>query len=159
MTRNDIILSLMRAGMLVGRWELDDDAYEPISAAFVQQAWTAWVQSLPDELKRQLDIGGGKSMTAPRWIPEVYDCDDIALDFGVFLDRCMAVAAVQSGKPRGNSGSGRFDFLLNADPKTGHCRNWFVDYDGNAQVFDAGDCSFPTLTAPERPTVSYGESI
>lgn len=159
MTRNDIILSLMRAGMYAGAWELDDGVYEPISAAFVRQAWGAWVASLPPELIRQIGVGGGKQIAAPKWMEEVFDCDDIALDFGVFLDRCMAVTAVRTGKPRGNSGSGRFDFLLNGDPKTAHCRNWFIDYDGNALVFDAGDCTMFDLSADERLTISFGESI
>ncbi len=117
------------------------------------------MKSLPPELKASIGIGGGKEIYGPRWIKEAFDCDNIAVDFGVFLARCMAVDAVRSGKLRGNVASGRFNFLLGADPAKGHCRNWFIDHDGVAHVFDAGNCQLDGQSAAENNTVFSGESV
>ena len=61
MTRNEVILSLMRAGLYRGTWTLDDDLYDPMSPEFIGCAWRVWTDSLPPELKQQVDIGGGKT--------------------------------------------------------------------------------------------------
>lgn len=159
MNRADVITALIRAGMFSGPWELDDDVYEPISTAFVVQAWAAWVQSLPPVLQKRIDIGGGNMMTVPNYVPECFDCDNISGQFACFVDLCMARDAVINSKPRGNSAIGRFNFSLGGNPAIRHSRNWFIDYDGNVHVFDAGDCSTPSLTALEKPTISFGESV
>lgn len=159
MNRFDAINSLGRSDLFHGNWELDDDSFEPISSGFVVACWPVWVESLPDELRERVDIGGGKMQWHPRYIPEVFDCDNIAQDFGVFLNRCMAVDAINTGRPRGNSASGRFNFWREANPAKAHCRNWFIEYDGSAHVFDAGNGQLDGQTSEENKTVFYGESI
>lgn len=156
MTRNEVILALMRTNLFKGDWTLDDDSYDAMSSEFIAEAWQAWVASLPDELKEQVPIGGGKSITCPKWIPEVFDCDNIARDFAVFLDRCMAADAVRTKRPRGNAASGKFNFKRDGtDP---HAANWFIDHDSVARVFDAARCVIRNLTTAEVPTVMGGES-
>jgi hypothetical protein len=157
--QSEVVFALLGGGFFRGKWELDDNRYETISPEFVAEAWGVWVESLPPELKQQIDVGGGKTMTAPKWVEEVYDCDDIALDFGVFLDRCMAVTAVKTGTARGNSASGRFNFFLGGDASKSHCRNWFIDHAGAVHQFDAGNCSMPVLQDAEKPTIFFGEAI
>ena len=157
MNRNAVVLALMRAGLYSGAWVLDDDDYDPVSSGFVAQAWEAWVESLPPELRTQADAGGSKTITVPKWSAEVWDCDNLAADFAVFLSRCMAVDAVKTGKPRGNFAGGRLNF--SPTPTTGHCVNWFCDYDGNAHVFDAGNCTLDGLTPTQRLSISAGETI
>ncbi len=159
MIRADVIAALSRAGMFVGQWQLDDAIYEPISAAFVGQAWDAWVQSLPLPLVRSLEVGGGKTILAPNYQPEAFDCDSIASNFAAFLDLCMARDAVVSHKLRGNTASGRFDYFKNGSDAYGHSRIWFIDYEGTAQAFDPGNRSFAPLTAIELSTIFFGESI
>lgn len=130
-----------------------------MSADFVVEAWGAWMDALPRELKQASGVGGGKSVLVPRWRAEVFDCDNIAVDFAVFLSRCMAVDSVVTGKARGNAAAGRFDFMLNADPAQGHCRNWFIDHDNKAHVFDAGNCQMDGQSTAENATVFSGESV
>lgn len=159
MTRPDLIASLASAGLYRGAWTLDDAVYDPVSAAFVTQAWEAWVASLPVELRSMVQVGGGKSIAAPLWLSEVFDCDNLAVDFSVFLTRCMAVDAVKLKKPRGNFAGGRFNFFLNGNPATAHCRNWFMDYDGAVHVFDAGNCQLDGMTKAEIESIYAGETI
>ena len=159
MTQGDVIASLQAAGLYHGAWTLDDMQYDPVSSSFINQAWMTWVASLPPELKHYASINGTISMFCPMWIAEVYDCDNIAIDFAVYVDRCMAIDAVKNGKKRGNAAIGRFNFLLNCNKDTAHCRNWFIDHDGRAHVFDAGNCALDTQTPEESATCFCGESI
>jgi hypothetical protein len=156
MTRNDVILALMRANLFKGDWTLDDDSYDTMSADFIVEAWSAWVATLPDELTEVVEMGGGKSMRCPQWIAEVYDCDNIARDFAIFLDRCMAVDAIRTQRERGNAAGGCFAF--SRDGTARHMANWFVDHDSIARVFDAARCVIRSLTVAEIPTVTAGES-
>lgn len=129
-----------------------------MSPAFVIEAWFAWVDSLPSELVVIRSIGG-VSRKFPKWIPEVFDCDNIARDFGVFLDRCMAVDHAKNGTGRGNAESGLFKFSLNGDPAKRHARTWVIDHDRVARVFDAGDGDFHTLNGAELNSITEGESV
>lgn len=148
----------MRTNLFKGAWGLDDDRYDTMSGEFVVEAWAAWVASLPEELTEMVEIGGGKSMRCPKWIPEAFDCDNIARDFAVFLDRCMAVHAIRTKQERGNAAAGKFNFSLGGDETKGHAANWFIDHDLVARVFDAARCTIRNLTAAEIPTVVGGES-
>lgn len=115
MTRLDVIWNLSASALFRGNWRLDDNAYDALSSDFVALAWAAWVASLPDELVSNTMIGGGKTKRVPAWLPEVWDCDNGAKDFAVFLDRCCAVDAVKIGRTQGNSAPGVFDFCIHGD--------------------------------------------
>ena len=69
-TRNDVILSLMRAGLYRGSWDMDDDTYEAVSSDFIERAAMEFPNFLPPELRGTLDVGGGKSVAVAEWLPE-----------------------------------------------------------------------------------------
>lgn len=158
MTRNDVTLALMRTNLYRGSWVLDDLSFDGMSQAFVEEAWREWVQTLPDELAEMAEVGGGKSIRCPRWLPEVFDCDSIARSFAEFVSRCMAVDAVRTNRKRGNAAFGKLNFSLDGNPAMNHAVNWFIDHDLVARVFDAARCVTRNLTAVEIPTVVCGES-
>lgn len=157
MTRNDITLSLMRAGLYSGQWTLDDVAYDTVSADFVAEAAAEFPSFLPPELRTMRDIGGGKMVVAPRWLEESFDCDNIARAFGVYLDICMARDAVLTKRTRGNIAAGKLNFA--PTPTTGHAVNWFIDHEGNAQLIDAANPMPLVLTEAQRQSISAGETI
>lgn len=157
MTRADAIASLARAGLYRGQWALDDDTYDPVSAAFIVQAGSDFPSFLPAELRTPVSIGGGKTVETVLWLPEVFDCDNIARAFGVFIDICMARDAVTMSRARGNIAAGKFNF--NPTPTTGHAANWFIDHEGIAHVFDAARQADPELTITQLATIFSGESI
>lgn len=157
MTRNDVVTALIKAGLFGGDWHLEDDRYDPVSPDFVAAAAAEWVRTLPDELKERRDIGGGAMRFFPRWLPEVFDCDNLGRDFAVFLDRCMAVDAVKRGVPRGNSASGVVAFSPDSGGR--HLVNWMVSPDGTVRTFDAGVLDWCPFTATEKASISDGNSI
>jgi len=156
-TRNELTLSLIRAGLYSGAWALDDDTYEPVSREFVSAAMVEFPSFLPPELRTMLDVGGGKKLAAPRWLPEVWDCDNLARAFGVYLGICLARDAVITRRTRGNVAAGLLKFC--PTPSTAHAINWFVDHDGSAHVVDCATLDFASLTDPQRASIFAGESI
>jgi hypothetical protein len=157
MTRNELTLCLMRGGIYSGAWALDDDNYEPVSREFVLSACMEFPSFLPPELRTMRDIGGGKTVPAPRWITEVWDCDNLARAFGVYLGICMARDAVLTKRTRGNIASGLIKFC--PTPDTSHAANWFVDHDGSAHIVDCATLNFVTFTDAQRASIFSGESI
>ena len=157
MNRAEIVTSLISAGFYRGQWDLDDDEYGPISADFVFEAWDAWIESLPGQLRETREIGGGKSIIVPRWLPEVWDCDNHCWSFGEYLSRCMAVDYVNTGTPRGNVAAGKLNYA--PTPDTGHAVCWFIDHSGAARIFDPGIGEFTVLTDAQLQTISAGESV
>lgn len=159
MTRSELITAIAAHGLFSGRWELDDNAYDCMSAAFVAQAWERWVVSLPDVLKASLHVGGGKEIAAPFYIAEVFDCDNAAKQFANFLDLCMAADAATRKVARGNAASGFLKFSVGGDANLGHALCWFCDYDGVIHTFEPQNGSLRPLTADEKQTITFGESV
>lgn len=157
MTRNELTLSLIRAGLYSGAWALDDDTYEPVSLEFVEAAMLGFPSFLPTELRTVLDVGGGKRLAAPRWLPEAWDCDNLARAFGVYLGICLARDAVLTKRTRGNVAAGLLKFR--PTPDTAHAANWFVDHDGSAHVVDCATLDFANLTDAQHASIFAGESI
>lgn len=157
MTRNDLTLSLIRAGLYSGAWALDDDSYEPVSREFVTAAMGEFPSFLPPELRTVREVGGGQRLVLPRWIPEVWDCDNLARAFGVYLGICLARDAVLTKRTRGNVAAGLLKFF--PTPGTGHAVNWFVDHDGSAHVVDCATLDHLTLTPAQHASIFAGESI
>lgn len=150
-------MALATAKLYRGMWSLDDEVYDPLSRAFVQLAHADWVASLPPVLRTMRDVGGGKTIAVPRYIPEVFDCDNIARSFANYIDEACAVDAATRRVVRGNPAFGKFNFT--ADVLGRHARNWHLDYDGVAHVFDAGLGDYTPPSEPELATVDQGESI
>ena len=148
MTRNEIVVALMSAGLYRGWWTLDDDEYSAISPGFVDLAHDEWLKSLPSELL--------SNEPSAQWVAEAWDCDNIARDFGGFLSRCMAVDAIKTAKPHGNVAAGKLNFMRTETE--GHAINWFVDHDGKAHCFDAGTGQMEDLTPVQLESILEGES-
>ena len=143
-------------------WDVLDGASETLNAAWVaQSAWSAWVKSLPAELTTHRDIGGGKTITVPLWVAEVWDCDNHAWSFWEFVMRCQARWAVTQGKAAAGTAAGTLGYV--AEPKAGNVRQgghdvfWFVDDAGTFRVFEPADGQMVTLTPTETLSVFTGE--
>lgn len=159
MNRVEVITALAAGGYFRGQWDMDDLSYDAFSERFVDQAFEDWVHSLPECLRTTRDIGGGKTRIVPKWIAEVFDCDNHARSFGNFLNEAMAVDAVTRGVARGNAASGKFNFLVAADATKGHARTWYINHDGRALSFDAGMGEHVNETPAEQATIMGGETI
>jgi hypothetical protein len=159
MFKGEVIQILIEAGyMRAGaEWTLDDNAYDPLPVAFVEQAFEDWVHSLPAILCTVRDLGGGKTRIVPKWIPEVYDCDNHARSFANFLDEALAVDAAVKGITRGNPSAGKFNFTR--DDKENHARTWFIDTNRRARSFDPGMGELVTESIAELGSIFGGESI
>ncbi len=157
MDRGAVIAALSAGGYFRGSWTLDDETHDALSVTFVEEAFEDWVHSLPNILRTVRDIGGGKTRLVPRWIAEVYDCDNLARSFANFLDEALAVDAASGGRTRGNPAAGKFNFTL--DSGGGHARVWFVDMFGNVRSFDPGIGELVTESATEKASIFAGETI
>lgn len=163
MTRNELTLSLIRAGLYSGAWALDDDTYEPVSREFVAAAMVEFPSFLPPALRTMIDVGGGKMLAAPLWLPEAWDCDNLARAFGVYGGICMANDAVLTKRPRGNIAGGKLNFIKKPataeKPAVGHAINWFVDHEWNVFCVDCATLNVTDLTDVQRASIFAGESI
>lgn len=159
MTRVEIIQALATGAYFRGAWDLDDVAFDAFSDRFIEQAFEDWVHSLPECLRTTRDIGGGKTRLVPKWIPEVFDCDNHVRSFATYLDEAMAADAVTRGITRGNAASGIFKFWVECDPNKAHARLWYVNHEGVARSFDVGMGERVAETTAEKETIFGGGSI
>ena len=146
------------------KWFLADASYETLDAHWIaNEVWPAWVASLPPRLRTTRDVGGGKEIAVPRWIAEVWDCDDHALSFWEFVIRCRAKTAAEN-PPAQYAGTGGGTLAYVAELKAGNLRLgahdifWFIDGEKNFRVFEPADGSFVVLTAGEIASVMGGEA-
>lgn len=162
MKQATLLLALAQAGLLRGPWQFDDLSYETVGAEFIATAARKWVDDiLPAECTTRRDIGGGKMVAYPKWIPESGDCDNIARIFGAYLALCEWLKAARSGAPLGNLAAGLLRYVPDtaAGPSQGHAVNWFVDHAGAAHVFDAGLMDERHFSDAEKLSIFGGESI
>ncbi len=147
----------------VWQWQLPDALYETVSADYMLANWSAWIDALRlngPALLTQIDLGGGKTRTVPRWLEEAGDCDDAAMC-------CLAhgITGNWLHALRGGSRVGRCRGLvyLNAEPRAEnrgrsgqHAMIWFVDHEGQYRAFEPGDGTLGTFTLNERMTSRFG---
>jgi len=142
------------------RWR--DASYDPLSPAFVRDAWVAWVASLPARLTHVVPLSGGRSELRPLWIAEVLDCDDHVRLFSAFVATCCALDAQTTGRKR--TGTALGPFLYTAIPKPGnlragrHAAIWFADYDYRIRFFEPADGVEITLLPEELAAITEGEA-
>lgn len=154
MKREELIIELINQGYFYGSTpKFDDDLYDPTSYAFVRIAWEKWVETLPDELKEAIDIGGGKTEMRPRWIAEVFDCDSHVHCFAAYIDTSFALDSARSGQPRGNPAIGFLAFSPDAQKGTRHAVLWYVDYQWKVQAFDPGLGAILLMSDAERQSI------
>lgn len=81
-----------------------DMGVNTVTLGYVYDAWDKWVHGLPEEL-RELRQGPRGYRYYPRWIKEVFDCDNHDQDFRAHCVRDHAVTAQRNGwKRRGGTG-------------------------------------------------------
>lgn len=160
-SRNDVLGALMMGGIFRGQWwPMDDAEYSTVSPGFVTEAWREWVRSLPPELVEVRDIGGGKTQPVPRWIAEVFDCDNHTRDFATFLNRCMAVDAAKAGTKRGNTASGMIRLFTQPGVLASfHAAIWFIDHEQEAHTFDPATGRVDPFVEVQLKSIESGESL
>lgn len=163
LTRSSLIAILNDAGIYRPSWRLLDESYETFDPDWVAaEAWPAWVGSLPAHLTEFIPVGGSKTLQRPKWIAEVFDCDDHSLDFWVFVIRCCAAEAARTNLPRPAAAFGTMSYR--AVPKPGNRRdgphdiNWFIGHDQVCYWFEPSDCAIVRPTAEEIISVWEGEA-
>lgn len=159
MTRVEVISALAAGTYFRGAWDLDDVAFDAFSDRFIDQAFGDWVQSLPECLRTTRDVGGGKTRLVPKWIPEVFDCDNHVKSFATYLNEAMAADAATRRVSRGNAASGIFKFWLEVNADKAHARLWYITHDGVARSFDPGTGERVTETQDEKETIFGGGSL
>lgn len=135
-------------------WHLADHNYEPVSWGWVRANWQAWLQARPLELCHTRNSGGKAIRSAPRWLPDSSDCDNLA--FGVMVHGQVgnALSAVR-GDPRGGLAFG----VLFYHPGIGgdaHALNWWLDHDDSIRTFEPGNGEEVTLSDKERGSAWFG---
>lgn len=144
-------------------WQLADEVYETVSDHYVPEVWQAWIDSLkrnaPQTLM-QLDIGGGKTRTVPRWKKEAGDCENASL-------MCFAHAmtgnwiGALAGGPEAGRAYGIVFFVAapragNRHRAGGHCVMWWVNHNKELKFFEPGDGEEQPWVPEEFPTAYFG---
>jgi hypothetical protein len=164
MTRAELILTLNRNGINVGSgWLLLDNNYEPITKQKIEAIANACLDSLPPELVTYYDVGGGKTVRIPKWVPEAGDCDNASLILWVWAMVGNWLKAVQGGLNRGGLAAGILLYSAQGRPenrgRTGpHCICWFIDPENTLRFYEFGDASETSLLPIEKASVFGGSA-
>lgn len=138
-------------------WRWKDDTYDGLSAPWVRDAWVAWVQSLPEIRTVMMQIGGGKTERRPRWVPNIYDCDNHSLSFTDFVVNCCVDDCLTTGRTRGGTALGSIDYTARSSRRVGrHAAIWFSDHEGQIHFFEPADGVEVVLTPAERASITEG---
>lgn len=144
LTQQQVIQSLTAAGVYRPTWNVADNEYTTLSRQWVTDvAWPTWVDSLPKELVESVDLFGGKPVRRPKWIPNVFDCDNHTFSFREYVIRCCAVDCVKKGIPRGGTPMGSLSYI--ATPKAdnrregAHDTNIFIEHSGEVLWFEPAE--------------------
>lgn len=157
MTRAELLSCLIAA-----KWpvmpRLLDDVYDPLSLAFVEEAWTAAVAALPPALQTRVDLGNGVVVTQPRYIPGVFNCNKQSRWLAVFVDIFCANDAATKGTTRNSPALGPLSYLIGGKPANGHDIDWFVDYTGAVHYFEKQTGNEVTLSSVEVASFFFEEA-
>lgn len=162
MTQAELRTKLLGAGLSATLWQLPDDSYEPCSIEFVLANWQAWLDSRPAELCLFEDVAGKSIRTAPRWVANAGDCDNLGLGTMAWADCGNALKAVQTSTARGGLAYGVMFYDAaparpdNFNVSGPHCINWFVDQAGWVRFFEPGQGKEVYPTAIERASAWFG---
>jgi hypothetical protein len=138
-----------------------DAKYEPVSRDAVEKMSGAWLNTIPMECVIYEDVGGGKRIRRPLWIPEAGDCDRHAFSFYSHVQTGEWLAAVKTKDGRGGAAFGTLCYV--AEPRTEnrfrdgrHCINWLLEPDGTTISFwEPGDSGWTTLTPSEKESIYF----
>lgn len=157
---SQLIQVLVAAGVYRSTWDIKDVSYTTLDRDWIASvAWPNWVRSLPPELVESIEIGG-KSILRPKWIAEVFDCDNHTFSFTEYVIRCCAVDCAKKRVARGGTSLGAMSYI--AIPRAGNRRqgghdiNWLVDHNRGFHWFEASEGSFITPEQIEVASVWEG---
>lgn len=143
LTQFEVIQLLRDAGIYRPTWNIADNNYNTLDRDWVQGvAWPGWVDSLPAELVEVWPVGGGKTRRKPKWIAEVFDCDNHTQSFREYVIRCCAVDAVKKKTTRGGTPLGSLSYYASSNDRLGpHDTNWFIGHDRSVHWFEPAEGS------------------
>lgn len=157
LTPQQLVTALYGINVPAHIFDWKDDFYDGLSATWVRNAWVAWVASLPPELTEMVQIGGGKTERRPLWRPQFYDCDNHCRSFNSYVVDCCAVDCIVTGRIRGGTALGPFEYTANSARRKGrHAAIWFADHEGVIHFFEPADGEEITLTEGERASITEG---
>lgn len=160
MNQAAVTRALIIAGLFRGPWALDDELYETVSPAFVEQAAVQCVDKwLPLECTELRDIGGGKTARFPKWVKQGGDCDNSGKVFSSFLSLCQWAKAATATDVTGNIAAGFLRFVPDDAGGAGHLVSWFIDHAEIAHVFDFGLMALRSLSPAELKSIYGGETV
>lgn len=162
LTRSEVVDLLTAARIYRPWWFIADAIFNTLDREqVIKEFHPAWVRSLPAELVEFRNVKPDRRILLPKWLPNVLDCENHAMDFQAYVIRCCAVEAVKSGKPRGGTLLGSMDFTAdgtNDHRRTGrHDISVFIDHDKNVNWLETADGEIIVPMTEEILSVQQGD--
>lgn len=162
-TRAELVLRLAGLGIPAYGWQLPDGIYETVNDDYVPEVWQAWIDSLranAPECLTQLQMGGGKTRTVPRWVAEGGDCDDHGyLCFAHALMGNWRNACRGGAKVARTVGIAFYTAMPRAENRNragGHCQVWAINHANEFKVWEPGDGDWIPWISLEYQTARFG---
>lgn len=154
---------LARQNIPAHLWQLPDLTFETVHGDYMPEVWQAWIDSLrknAPECLTQMELGGGKTRTVPKWVAEGGDCDNHGLlclahaMMGNWINACRGGALVARTV-------GIAFYVATPRPENrhragGHCQCWQIDHDGKFQVWEPADGEWIPWTQEEAFSARFG---
>lgn len=143
-------------------WQFPDENYGTVSAEWVLENWSAWLDARPAQLVVWRDAGGKRVRERPLWLEEMSDCDNLALGTVTHAQVGNALAGQRTRLPRGGVAYGFLFYTAgparpeNFNVSGGHAINWFVDHERRLRFFEPGVGRIVELNAEERGSAWFG---
>lgn len=137
------------------KFQLADRDWHTCSESFCHGNWSAWLQSLPNELKEYRN-----SIQLPKWIAECFDCDNHSIGTFQHAQVGNALKEVRTAEKRGGLLYGILFYHAVAKPENGrqggHAINWFIDHEGKLRFFESAEDRVIELYEEERRSAWFG---
>lgn len=142
---------------------IQGNTFATVSREWVSEVWSAGLDALrlnAPELVEQRQIGGGKSITVPRYILNGFCCRG----HGLFIyAHGMTGFAVKAAKFTLDHDALAFGFMhYTAEPRPDnlnragrHEQLWFIDHDGKFQSYEEGDGEENEMTPTELASITF----
>jgi hypothetical protein len=170
LTRAQLIATLAGAGVPVARVnllapdEISGDRFSTVSREWVADVWRETIAELrldAPSLISSREIGGGKSVTVPRYFLNGFCCRGHALK--VYSNGMMGFALKAAASPTPlDHDALAFGFIhYTAEPRAENLGRdgrheilWGLDHDGKFFVYEPGDGDGETLTSTELASIT-----
>lgn len=137
--------------------------YTTVSREWIAEVWAAGLDALrlnAPELVEQRPLGGGKSITVPRWQADGFCCRG----HGLFIyAHGMMGFARQGAQTKLDHDALAFGFMHyraearpdNLNRAGPHEQLWFIDHSGTFQSFEPGDGEENEMTPTELASITF----